>query len=180
MRLFRQSRRGDWRDVFDAMALEVAALAARRAAPRLISTPCALGELIDKITILQDQGRADPRGRETGQYPPRTGAARTPRARGRSRGTVDRSAHRSPGRRQRPPVEHRGRHSGVRARGRLRAALRRARAIGLLRERCPRRAEARDQHPRQLGSGRGEELRLSGLSRGQRSSAARARTGPWA
>ena len=53
MRLFRQSRRGAWRDVFDAMALEVAALAARRAAPRLISTPCALGELIDKITILR-------------------------------------------------------------------------------------------------------------------------------
>ena len=53
MRLFRQSRRGAWRDVFDAMALEVAALAARRAASRLISTPCALGELIDKITILR-------------------------------------------------------------------------------------------------------------------------------
>ena len=53
MRLFRQSRRGAWRDVFDAMALEVAALAARRAAPRLISTPCSLGELFDKITILQ-------------------------------------------------------------------------------------------------------------------------------
>ena len=53
MRLFRQSRRGAWRDVFEAMALEVAALAARRAAPRLISTPCALGELIDKITILR-------------------------------------------------------------------------------------------------------------------------------
>jgi Flp pilus assembly protein TadD len=53
MRLFRQSRRGVWRDVFEAMALEVAALAARRAAPRLVSTPCSLGELIDKITILR-------------------------------------------------------------------------------------------------------------------------------
>src|SRR5271170_3519077 len=53
MRLFRQSRRGVWRDVFDAMALEVAALAARRAAPRMVSTPCSLGELIDKITILR-------------------------------------------------------------------------------------------------------------------------------
>jgi Flp pilus assembly protein TadD len=53
MRLFRQSRRGVWRDVFEAMALEVAALAARRAAPRMISTPCSLGELIDKITILR-------------------------------------------------------------------------------------------------------------------------------
>ena len=53
MRLFRQSRRGVWGDVFDAMALEVAALAARRAAPAMISTPCSLGELIDKITILR-------------------------------------------------------------------------------------------------------------------------------
>jgi Flp pilus assembly protein TadD len=53
MRLFRQSRRGVWRDVFEAMALEVAALAARRAAPRMVSSPCSLGELIDKITILR-------------------------------------------------------------------------------------------------------------------------------
>jgi tetratricopeptide (TPR) repeat protein len=53
MRLFRQSRRGVWRDVIEAMALEVAALAARRAAPRIISSPCSLGELIDKITILR-------------------------------------------------------------------------------------------------------------------------------
>jgi len=53
MRLFRQSRRGDWRGVFAAMALEVAALAARRATPTVISCPCSLGELIDKITILR-------------------------------------------------------------------------------------------------------------------------------
>jgi tetratricopeptide (TPR) repeat protein len=53
MRLFRQSRRGVWSDVFEAMALEATALAARRAAPRTLSTPCSLGELIDKITILQ-------------------------------------------------------------------------------------------------------------------------------
>ena len=53
MRLFRQSRRGVWGDVLEAMALEIAALAARRAAPAMISTPCSLGELIDKITILR-------------------------------------------------------------------------------------------------------------------------------
>jgi tetratricopeptide (TPR) repeat protein len=53
MRLFRQSRRGVWRDLFEAMTLEVAALAARRAAPRMVSSPCSLGELIDKITILR-------------------------------------------------------------------------------------------------------------------------------
>jgi Family of unknown function (DUF6165) len=53
MRLFRQSRRGEWRDVFEAMAREATPLAARRAAPAMISTPCSLGELIDKITILR-------------------------------------------------------------------------------------------------------------------------------
>ena len=53
MRLFRQSRRGVWLDVFEAMAREVAALAACRAAPHMVSTPCSLGELIDKITILR-------------------------------------------------------------------------------------------------------------------------------
>jgi hypothetical protein len=41
------------RGVFDAMALEVATLAARRATPPVISCPCSLGELIDKITILR-------------------------------------------------------------------------------------------------------------------------------
>ena len=53
MRLFRQTRRGVWRDVFEAMARELAALTARRAAPRVIATPCSLGELIDKMTILR-------------------------------------------------------------------------------------------------------------------------------
>ncbi len=53
MRLFRQSRRGDWRGVFDAMARELAELSAWRAAPRMFASPCSLGELIDKITILR-------------------------------------------------------------------------------------------------------------------------------
>jgi hypothetical protein len=54
MRLFRQPRRGVWGDVFEAMAHELVALAAARAAPpRMFSTPCSLGELIDKITILR-------------------------------------------------------------------------------------------------------------------------------
>ncbi len=54
MRLFRQARRGAWGDVFEAMAHELVALAAARAAaPRMFSTPCSLGELIDKITILR-------------------------------------------------------------------------------------------------------------------------------
>jgi tetratricopeptide (TPR) repeat protein len=53
MRLFRQSRRGVWRDVFEAMACELTALTERRAAPGVIAAPCSLGELMDKITILR-------------------------------------------------------------------------------------------------------------------------------
>ena len=53
MRLFRQSRRGVWSDVFEAMARELAPLSKRRGAPRMLATPCSLGELIDKITILR-------------------------------------------------------------------------------------------------------------------------------
>ena len=53
MRLFRQKRRGVWSDVFEAMAGELAQLVERRRAPRVVSTPCSLGELIDKITILR-------------------------------------------------------------------------------------------------------------------------------
>jgi hypothetical protein len=53
MRLFRQRHRSVWSDVFEAMASELAQLAERRVAPRTVSTPCSLGELIDKITILR-------------------------------------------------------------------------------------------------------------------------------
>ena len=53
MRLFRQSRRGVWADVSEAMARELAELTERRTASLPLSTPCSLGELIDKITILR-------------------------------------------------------------------------------------------------------------------------------
>jgi tetratricopeptide (TPR) repeat protein len=53
MRLFRQMRRGVWADVFESMARELAPLAERRTAPHTLSTPCSLGELVDKITILR-------------------------------------------------------------------------------------------------------------------------------
>jgi hypothetical protein len=53
MRLFRQTRRGVWSDVFEAMAEELAQLTERRTNPRMVSTPGSLGELIDKITILR-------------------------------------------------------------------------------------------------------------------------------
>jgi hypothetical protein len=53
MRLFRQRRRGVWSDVFEAMAAELVPLAERRTASHMVSTPCSLGELVDKITILR-------------------------------------------------------------------------------------------------------------------------------
>jgi tetratricopeptide (TPR) repeat protein len=53
MRLFRQLHRGAWGDVFEAMAGELAQLIERRRAPCIVSAPCSLGELIDKITILR-------------------------------------------------------------------------------------------------------------------------------
>jgi tetratricopeptide (TPR) repeat protein len=56
MRLFRQTRRGVWSGVFEAMAGELAQLVERRTAPSMMSTPCSLGELIDKITILRIKG----------------------------------------------------------------------------------------------------------------------------
>ncbi len=52
MRLFRQSRRGVWSDVFEGMARELSHMLADCAA-RVIRTPCSIGELIDKITILR-------------------------------------------------------------------------------------------------------------------------------
>ena len=177
MRLFRQSRRGVWSDVFEAMALEVAALAARRAAPRMISTPCSLGELIDKITILRIKAERIREEEKLANVRRELALLeRLAREDGPSGPSIDLLTD-QPRRRQRAPVDHRRRDSHVRARGRLRAALRRARAIGLLRKRCARSDQTRDQHARQLGSGRGEELRLTGLSRGPRSSVARARTG---
>ncbi len=53
MRLFRQSRRGAWSDVFEGMARAIAELTGRRGAARAISAPCSIGELIDRISILR-------------------------------------------------------------------------------------------------------------------------------
>jgi tetratricopeptide (TPR) repeat protein len=52
MRLFRQTGRGVWSDVIADMARELGQMLARRSA-RMIRTPCSIGELIDKITILR-------------------------------------------------------------------------------------------------------------------------------
>ncbi|HME84437.1 MAG TPA: tetratricopeptide repeat-containing glycosyltransferase family protein [Roseiarcus sp.] len=57
MRLFRQSQRGVWTDVIDAMARELARMLPQCASPRMIVTPCSIGELIDKITILRIKTR---------------------------------------------------------------------------------------------------------------------------
>ncbi|MBV8439922.1 MAG: glycosyltransferase family protein [Hyphomicrobiales bacterium] len=57
MRLFRQSERGVWTDVIDAMTRELARMLPQCASPRMIVTPCSIGDLIDKITILRIKTR---------------------------------------------------------------------------------------------------------------------------
>jgi Flp pilus assembly protein TadD len=57
MRLLRQSQRGVWTDVVDAMARELAGTRSHRALPRMIVAPCSIGELVDKITILRIKTR---------------------------------------------------------------------------------------------------------------------------
>ena len=57
MRLFRQTRRGDWSDVFAAMAAELKTLVPSGGAGRTIDIPGAVGELIDKIAILKIKER---------------------------------------------------------------------------------------------------------------------------
>ncbi len=64
MRLFRQARRGDWDEVLERIAAWVEPLAAARNATRQparpvtrISVPLSVGELIDKITILEIKER---------------------------------------------------------------------------------------------------------------------------
>ncbi len=57
MRLFRQKQRGDWSGVFAAMAARLASPAADGGAGRLIAIPGAVGELIDKIAILEIKSR---------------------------------------------------------------------------------------------------------------------------
>jgi hypothetical protein len=61
MRLFRQKRRGDWSGVFAEMAERLAAPARDRGPERLVAIPAALGELIDKIAMLEIRSR---RGRD--------------------------------------------------------------------------------------------------------------------
>ncbi|MGD0564844.1 MAG: DUF6165 family protein [Roseiarcus sp.] len=57
MRLFRQKQRGDWNSVFSEMAGRLASPARDRGAERLIAIPGAVGELIDKMTILEIKSR---------------------------------------------------------------------------------------------------------------------------
>jgi tetratricopeptide (TPR) repeat protein len=57
LRLFRQTRRGDWSDVFAAMASELEKLVPSGGAGRTIDIPGAVGELIDKIAILNIKAR---------------------------------------------------------------------------------------------------------------------------
>jgi hypothetical protein len=62
MRLFRQARRGEWDAVFARMAQELEALQRQAPATASVLIPGAVGELIDKITILEIKSEriADP------------------------------------------------------------------------------------------------------------------------
>ncbi len=53
MRLFRQSRHGDWESVFRRMVAELAMLVSATLGTRPIAVEIAPGELLDKLTILE-------------------------------------------------------------------------------------------------------------------------------
>jgi tetratricopeptide (TPR) repeat protein len=57
MRLFRQKRRGDWSGVFAAMAVRLASPAQDRGPERLLAIPGSVGELIDRIAMLEITSR---------------------------------------------------------------------------------------------------------------------------
>ncbi len=57
MRLFRQPTRGDWTGVFAEMAERLAAEVRAHAGGRVLAIPGAVGELVDKITILEIKAR---------------------------------------------------------------------------------------------------------------------------
>ena len=84
MRLFRQSRRGVWRDVFETMAARSSLpICERRAAPRML-----VGAMLARGIDRQDhhpahQGRTHRGERKTRERPARTGLARAAGAGGR-------------------------------------------------------------------------------------------------
>jgi hypothetical protein len=125
---------------------------------RLVSTPCSLGELIDKITILRIKAERIGEPEKLANVRRELNLLeRSARKDGASVPPIDlltRSARCC----ERAPVGDRRRASDMRARRRLRIALRRARAISVLRKRYPRGDKTRHQHVNQLGLGRGEEL----------------------
>jgi tetratricopeptide (TPR) repeat protein len=57
MRLFRQKRRGDWSGVFAEMAERLASPARDAGSERLVAIPGAVGELIDRIAMLEIKSR---------------------------------------------------------------------------------------------------------------------------
>jgi tetratricopeptide (TPR) repeat protein len=53
-RLFRQSQRGDWDEVFERMARELERVAHERSPEaEPVMTPCSVGDLVDRLTILE-------------------------------------------------------------------------------------------------------------------------------
>ena len=176
MRLFRQSRRGVWRDVFEAMARELAPLCERRAAPRMLAAPCSLGELIDKITILRIKAeRIGEREKLANVRRELALLERLAQEDGAS-GPIDLLTDQLAAVNARLwAIEDAIR--GCEHEGDFGPRFVAARAIGVQRERYARRDQARHQHSRRLGSGRGKKLCVSGLSPEWRSSALPARAG---
>ena len=126
------------------MERDVAAILRSRATAfdGLVEVPCSVGELIDKITILEikseriaDPAKLDNVRRELGLLR----AIRAGPASLRSSPRADRGAIEGG---QRPPLGHRRCASSMREGERLRPSLRRPRAPSLYHQRPPRRAEA--------------------------------------
>ena len=142
----------------------------------MISTPCSLGELIDKITILRIKAeRIDEPTKLANVHRELTLLERSAREDGLSGASIDLLTAQLAAVNGRLWTIEDALRACERER-RLRAALRRARAIGLLRKRHARGDQTRHQHARQLGLGRGEVLCVNGLSRESRNSVLSART----
>ena len=135
----------------------------RTAAPeRPIAIPGAVGELIDKITILEIKSRRivdDRQGRAT--CAGNSGCSNDSLRRRGARPSRSRRAEGRPRRGQRAALGRRGRNPPVRKERRVRRTIRRARPLRLCDQRSPRRDQARHQPLVQFGDRRGKVLRLS-------------------
>ena len=178
MRLFRQSQRGVWSDVVDAMARELAETRSHRASPRMIVAPCSIGELVDKITILRiktrrisDEDKLRNVRRELAMLEELATDA----------GLVGPSIASLTDQLDAVNARLWDIEDAIRIRereGRVRIGVRRAGAVGLRQQRRTRRPETSDKQNVRFGDRGGKELRLSAISRECRSSVPSMQTDP--